>query len=315
VICAALALLLGAAPPLHVAHRRVTSSDGVALALYRYTLEEGAAGPAVLLVPELGMGRAVFDLEGEGLARYFAARGRRVYVAELRGQGAATSPASRLALAAVVRRDLPAVLEASGEREVDLLVHGYAGTLALAAATRELQGRVRRVVALATPVLPEVPSPVALEVLRAGADFRALSADPLGARALELLFTFQGRFKPGRLEALSAHALFPLGAPLAADLLKWMQTGDLPLGDGTTVLTRLASYDRPTLVFCGLADGFANPEFVTPLATVSKAKVTLRTFNRFELAHEDYSHLSLVMGERAAAEVFEPARRFLEEGG
>jgi pimeloyl-ACP methyl ester carboxylesterase len=310
VTVALLATLLAAAP--EVEHRRVTTSDGVALALYRY----GPPGFApVLLVPDLGLSRAVFDIEGEGIARHLAAAGHTVYVAELRGQGAAYVAHSAFGLAPIVSRDLPAVVAATQEPELDLVVHGYEGTLALAASVRELKGRVRRVVAVATPVLPEVPSPVASAVLKSGGDFRALPLDPEGARAFELLFTFGGRFKPGRLEALRAHAFGTLGRVTAGELLRWMVTGNLTLDDGSTVLGRLQQYDRPTLLFSGLANGFANPEFCVPLkGLATKADVRLRTFSRFELAHEDYSHLSLLQGSGARDEIFEPARRFLEEG-
>jgi pimeloyl-ACP methyl ester carboxylesterase len=310
VICLlVLAAIVAAAP---VAHRRVTSSDGVALALYRY----GAPGSApVLMVPDLGMSRAVFDIEGEGLARHLAAAGHTVYIAELRGQGAAYAAHGRFGLPPMVARDLPALVKATGERELDLVAHGYAGTLALAASVRELKGRVRRVVAVATPALPELPSPVAAAVLKSGGDFRALPADAEGARAFELLFTFGGRFKPGRLEALRAHAFGTLGHVTSQELLRWMLTGNLTLEDGSTVLGRLQEYDRPTLLFDGLADGFANPEFCVPLKEIAaKADVRLRTFSRFELAHEDYSHLSLLQGDGARDEIYEPARRFLEEG-
>jgi pimeloyl-ACP methyl ester carboxylesterase len=277
---AALVLGLLAAAPVEVAHRRVLAHDGTSLGLYRY----GTPGlKAVLLIPELGFNHRVFDMEGEGLAPFLAEHGRTVYVAELRTKGLA----ERLG-------DLSAVLDVTGP--VDLVAHGYGGTLAMAAN----EPRIGRVVAIATPVELEVPSDVALSVLRDG---------KLSARAFELLFAMNGRFRRGRLEALRATALTPLDG---AGLLQWMRSGDLALPDGTTVRGRLERYDRPTLLFVGLADGFANPELCTPLPQVSKADVQLRTFSRFELAHEDYSHLSLLQGENARSDVYEPALRFLE---
>ena len=298
---AVLWLALLAAPPV-IAHRRVMTTDQVAIGVYRY----GEPGlPPVLLIPELGLTRAVFDLEGEGLARHLAEHGHTVYVARLRAQ----------ALPLIVSEDLPALAAVIGE-PFDLVAHGYAGTLALAASSRELAGRVRRVVAVATPALPEVPSPVATAVLRGGGDFRALTLDATGSRALELLFTMGGRFKPGKLEALRAQVYGSLGKGASEELLRWMYTGNLALDDGSTVVGRLQEYDRPTLLFDGLMDGFANPEFCTPLKVMApKAKVKLRTFSKFELATEDYSHLSLLLGAGAKGEIWEPARRFLEEGG
>ncbi|MBK7858555.1 MAG: alpha/beta fold hydrolase [Archangiaceae bacterium] len=303
---ALLCLTLAAAAP---SHRRVITSDGIAVALYRYG-EPG--GPAVLLVPDLGLTRAVFDLQGEGLASHLVAHGHTVYVVELRGQGAARQDGNRYGLAQMVASDLPAVAKVIGE-PFDLVAHGYAGTLALAATARELKGRVRKVVAIATPALPEVPSDVARTVLRQGGDFLALTHDPELHRALDLLFIWGGRFRPGRVEALRAHAFGTLGPALSADLLKWLYTGNLVLEDDSTVLGRLQQYDRETLLFDGLLDGYASPEQCVPLKEIAqKADVHLRTFSRFELASEDYSHLSLLLGAGAADEVFEPARKFLE---
>jgi pimeloyl-ACP methyl ester carboxylesterase len=258
-----------------VAHRRVDAPDGTPLALYRY----GAPGaPAVLLIPDLGFNRAVFDIEGEGLARFLADHGHTVYVAELRAHGLA----KRLG-------DLRAVLDVIGE--CDLVAHGYAGTLAMAAN----DPRIGRVVAISTPVQPEA-SKLATEYLARGRG------------SFELLFAMDGRFRTGRLEALRAHAVAPIDGP---ELLGWMRQGDLVFEDRTTVLQRLRAYDKPTLLFLGLADTFAGPEAATPLVHLSKADVHLRTFSRADLAHEDYSHLSLLQGENARTDVFEPALRFL----
>jgi hypothetical protein len=188
---------------------------------------------------------------------------------------------------------------------VELVAHGWAGTLAMISAP----SRIGRVVALSTPAEAEVPSRLVRDVLTTGGDFRALAeSEP---KAFELLFAMGGRFRPGRLDALKAHAFGPLGSGAAAELLSWMRSGELSLGDQTTVRQRLRRYDRPTLLFIGLADGFANPELATPLPEVTKAPVTMRAFSRFELAHEDYSHLSLLQGAYARHDVFEPALAFL----
>jgi pimeloyl-ACP methyl ester carboxylesterase len=261
-----------------VAHRRVDAADGTALALYRY----GTPGlPAVLLIPDLGFNRAVFDIEGEGLARYLADHGRTVYVAELRTHGLD----KRIG-------DLKSVLDVIGP--TDLVAHGYAGTLAMASN----DPRIRRVVAISTPVQPEAPSKLARDFLLRGRQ-----------DGFDLLFAMDGRFRPGRLEALRAHATVPVDGP---ELEFWMSRGEQGCGDGTSVLQRLREYDKPTLLFLGLADTFAPPEYATPLVHLSKADVHIHTFSRADLDHEDYSHLSLLQGENARADVWEPALRFLE---
>lgn len=307
----ALVMALGAGPAPSVAHRRVVTEDGASLALYRFLPPGGGASRTpVLLVAEIGFGRLLFDLAGEGLARWLAGRGYRVYVAELRGQGLASPGAS---LRAWIHLDFPAVAKAiaeDGAGSVDLVAHGWGGALAVAAAGRELP--VRRVIALNTPMLAEVPSRLAEAFLLGGGRYSDFSASPQGAYDFELLFAMETRFPPRTLAALRALGTRDLGAGQAAEWLAWMREGDLPLDDGTTVVRRLRAFDRPTLLFLALADGIAGPELCAPLRDESKAKVELRTFSRFETG-DDFSHVSLLLGADAPRRVFLAAERFLRD--
>jgi predicted alpha/beta hydrolase len=309
VIALAVALLMGQAPDPAVSHRRVVSSDGASLALYRYLPPGGGVlRPPVLLVGEIGFGRLLFDLHREGLARWLAARGYAVYVTELRGQGRADAG---FTLRAWIHLDFPAIAKVIVEERgqpFDLVAHGWAGTLALAAAGRELP--VRRVVALSTPVDAEVPSALAEAFLAGGGHFSDFAASPGGARDFELLFAMETRFRPRTLAALRALGTRDLSRGQAREWLTWMRTGDLPLDDGTTVRGRLRDFDRPTLLFLALGDGFAGPELCAPLRDVSRAPVRLRTFSRFETG-DDFSHVSLLLGSNAPALVFAELDSFL----
>ncbi len=308
VLCLALAATGG--DEIVVSHRKVIAADGVALALYRYDPPGKIAGPRpVLLVGDLGLGRALFDFHGEGLARWLALRGRRVYLAELRGQGRAAG--GGFGLADLVTKDLPAVAAAIPEMQFDLVAHGWAGTLALAASVKELKGRAARVVSLNTPAEFAVPSKTAEQVLAGGGKIGNLGNDAEGATTFELLFALGARISSAQLSGLRAAAFSDLGARASAELLQWMRSGDLALGEGDTVAGRLRRYDRPTLQFLALADGWANPELCGTLREVSTAKVRVRTFSKFEPVSEDYSHLSLVAGQGAPKDVFTPALAFL----
>lgn len=310
VLCA----VLLAAPPdeITVSHRKVLARDGVALALYRYAPPLGGEGkPPVLLIADFGLGRAAFDLQGQGLARWLARHGRLAYVAELRGQGKASgtpwSPAELL------EQDLPAIAAAMGDQPFDVVAHGWAGTLVLAASVEELKGRVRRVVSLGTPAEFAVPSRLAESLLRAGGRQGSLGLDPEGAAVFELLFASGAQIRRDRLSALRAGAFSDLGPRGAAGLLQWMRAGDLTLSTGESLKARLKRYDRPTIQFIGLADGWANPELCGPLREVTAARVQLRVFSRLELVAEDYSHLSLLQGEGAPREIYAPALKFLNQ--
>lgn len=308
-IAVALALALATAPELTVSHRRVVTDDGASLALARYLPPGGGvARPPVLLVGELGFGRPLFDLAGEGLARWLASRGYAVYVAELRGQGAASPGGS---LRAWVHLDLPAIAAVIARERtgpVDLVAHGWGGALALAAAGRELP--VRRAVALNTPMEAEVPSALAERFLASGGHFSDFAGSPQGAHDFELLFAMDSEFPARTLATLRVRGTRDLSAGQAAEWLAWMRTGDLPLDDGSSVLARLRAYDRPTLLVLALGDGFAGPELCAPLRDASRAAVQLRTYSRFETG-DDFSHVSMLLGTQAPSRVFPEIDRFL----
>lgn len=305
----ALAAPAGEAP---VARRKVVAPDGTPLALYRYAPagKSSGGGPAVLLVPDLGFGRESFDLDGEGLAPYLSLRGRDTYVAELRGQGAAGAPAA-WGLAEWAAVDLPAAVDAvraAHPGPVDLVVHGYGGGLALMVAPRELKGRVRRVIALSAAVAPEVPNPVVEALLVSGGQ---LSRTAMDGRH-ELLFTRQGVFGVGRVSALRKSPPRDLGKAAATELLEWMRTGDVMI-NGALGRERLGELDLAVLAILPVLDNYAHSEFAAPLRELApRARVQLRTLSKLYLHREDYSHLSMLHGKGAEADVFAPAVAFLD---
>jgi pimeloyl-ACP methyl ester carboxylesterase len=303
-VIAVLALLLTASPELSVSHRSVKTPDHVALALYRYQRTGvTSAQPAVLLIPELGFSRAAYDFEGRGLARWLADLGLTVYVAELRGQGKAGPGMSLEALGG----DLRVVLDALKVPTIDLVVHGWAGSLVLASNAKD--SRIRRVVALNTPLLAEPPSALAEAFLEDGGRFSSLAGSPQGARTFELLFSMWSKFPRGTDRGFLSTGTRDLSRPVAAQLLAWMRQGDLPLPIGS-IVSGMTSWRKPTLLLLGLADGFAAPELCAVWRERSNGAVTLRSFSRFE-TKEDFSHLSLLLGTHAPEVVFPLVHGFL----
>ncbi len=297
-IAAVVLSLATAQADVSVAHRRVLTDDGLSLGLLRYSPPGHDARPPVLIVTELGFGREVAD----PLARALVADGRLVYVAQVRGQGASDSGAS---LRSIVTFDFPAIARAIGG-EVDLVAHGWLGTLALAASGHELP--VRRVVALEAPARFEVPSAMAEDLLSQGS-FVALGLTPHGGERFDALFVVGSQVRPEVLRAVKA-GLRDVPAPMATEWLAWMRSGDLPLDGVGTVRSRLRSYDRDTLAVLGLGDGFAGPELCAPLRDDARAKVKLHTFSRFDVG-DDFSHLTSLVGSNAPRLIFPELVEFL----
>lgn len=298
-----LALLLAATPELTVSHRRVTTPDGAALAVYRYERPGTKVLPPIVLVPDVGFTRAAYDFEGRGLARSLAASGRTVFVAELRGQGKSGPAISLEAMA----RDLDTVLDAIEAKQIDLVVHGWAGSVVLAVNGDD--PRIRRVIAFNTPLLAEVPSALAESFLLDGGRFSTLASSPAGAQVFELLFSMWSKFPTGSDRGFLATGTRDLSKPVAAELLAWMRAGDLPLASGS-VVQQLSVWKKPTLLLVGLADGFASPELCAVWRERAGGSVKLRTFSRLE-TREDFSHLSLLLGSNAPAIVFPLVHDFL----
>ncbi len=294
-----------ASAPLEISHRKVLTADGAALALHRFLPPGlGAGRPAVLVVADVGFGRAVM----EPLARHLAGAGRAVYVAELRGQGSADPGHS---LRTVVHLDLPAIARAvAGEHPgpVDLVAQGWLGSLALSAAGAELA--VRRVVALGTPALAEPPTRLAERFLLAGGRYSGLAAGPDGLALFEQLFAMGGGFAPRVLEQAALTGARDLTDGVAAELLEWMRSGDLSLDDGTTVRGRLERFDRPTLLLLGVGNAWAPPEACAPLRELASGPVELRTFTRMTDG-DDFGHLTLLLGTLAPSRVYPAVARFL----
>ncbi len=314
-VASAAASSLAAPEPAPGAYRRrIRTEDGTQLAVYRYVPAGGGQSrPPVVLLPELGFNRLAYDLDGGGLARFLQAQGFDVFVVEPRGHGASDAP-QQWTLTDLALKDLRAALEAIAtlrEGPADLVVQGYSGAVALGAIPRELKGRVRRVVALAPAVAPDPPSAAMRSLLELQGRWPQLAYSPDGAKLFELLFAHEGKVTAGRVSALRAGGLSRLPASVSAELQAWMEWGDLAYPDGTRLTSRLAEYDRVTFLVLGLADNFALPDFGSPLRDLSPAPIVIRLFNRRDGAAEDYSHLSLLHGPFASADVFAPAARFL----
>ncbi len=234
-------------------------------------------------------------------------------MAELRGQGRSGVPAGGYGLADWVKLDLPAVAAALPPT-FDLVAHGWGGTLAIASVANELKGRVRKIVALSAPGSAAVPSRMVERVLEQEGRLSTLASDPSSQRTFELLFAMNARWGAAARVEVHGGLMSDLGPRASAELLGWMRSGDLSLGEGDSLEHRLAEVNVPVLLMLPLADEWAPSELASTLREDVKGRVKVKTFSRFEYAAEDYSHLSLLLGDGAKSDVFPPIYSFLEEG-
>lgn len=295
--------------------RKVVTSDGVSLALYRYLPSGGGSQLApILLVPDVAFAREAYDFQGRGLARYLQAHGRDVFVVELRGQGRSSAPAN-WSLLDWVDKDLPAAMaavRAAHPGKVDLLIQGFGGALALAATTKELKGQVNRVIAINVPIAAEVPNETVRTLLKNGGQFSQLATGKDGKRDFELLFTRGAQFSAKTEAEFRGQGLDDLSPRAAAELLSWMEKGDLKLRDGSLFSARIPALDLRMLMLLPIADNFSHPEFGSHLRDVAKAvKVTPKELSRFDLLAEDYTHLSVLLGSGAEDDVWSTISAYL----
>jgi len=125
----------------------------------------------------------------------------------------------------------------------------------------------------------------------------------------EQLFAMGPEIDPTVMRGL-AGTTRDLSRGVSSELLAWMATGDLPLDDGSSVVSRLRQVDRPTLLLLGLGDGFAPPESCGPLRELTKGKVEVRMFSRVAEG-DDFAHVPMLLGRRAATTIFPAIERFL----
>ncbi|HLT28870.1 MAG TPA: hypothetical protein VK013_02425 [Myxococcaceae bacterium] len=263
-------------------------------------------GAPVLLVPDLGLTPLVYLDQGRGLAATLAAAGREVYILDW------SRTDTHGGLEGIVGRILPAALRAAGDGgPVDVVGHGYAGSLVIAASTHEAEGLVGRMVALSTPVELAPPSPVLTGMLEGGGRLADLALTPGGTRTLDLLLMDGGTLSSGLRSRLRRVGVLNLESRVATDLLTWMRSGELQLPDAPLV-ERLRRYDRPTLLLLPLRDNFAHQEHAAPLRELApRARVRSQQLSRLDGLAEDYTHVSILQGRHAPAEVWPHILRHL----
>lgn len=315
---------------------RAKTADGWEIALVRYQPTGPVTGRPVVLVHGIAANARNMDLDDtHSLARFFAAHGREAWTVSLRGTGDsdAANGAERLstyAFDAFWQQDLPAVLATvrayTGATDVDYVGHSMGGLVIYAYLSQGGQG----IHAAAT-----LGSPTRLDWGTGGEGLIVSGSRvvPTGwslwtALGAYLTVPFQGLVDDGPFERLFyvpgnttleswkrliAYGTADIAYGVAAQFVRNVATGEFVSADQAIDFRKdLARVTTPVLVVAARLDRLALvPSVYDGYRALGGPKRWL-LISRANGAMAEYGHMDLVIGDRAAQEVWTPVLHFFE---
>lgn len=264
---------------------RVTTSDGVRLAV-RVRLPERLPVARCLLVHAMMVDARTMDRpRGPGLASTLAEEGIEAWSADLRGHGDSDRPAS-WTYDDLVRRDLPALLEAASADGLPVTILGHSlGGHAAAAAVAD-GARPRALVMVAANVWR--PSHEPSQRIRA-LKSALMTAFLASARA-------RGRFPARRLRIGTTDE----ATAYVEDLVRFWRTDAFASRDGRDWVAALSEVRLPVLAVAGGGDRLlASPDGVRRFADAFPPGLVDTWVERRSAGGWDADHMGLVTDERS----------------
>lgn len=335
---ALLALLSGCAhvhgqalPPEAERHRAVTD-DGVALELTRYRAVGEAKGLPVVLCHGISANARNMDLdERVSMARWFASQGREAWTVSLRGTGSSDTPKGRITFDDYWRYDLPAVVDyvkrTSGTEAIDYAGHSMGGLVLYAYLSQGGQG-IHAAATLGSPTRIDYGSSV--EALMTNFGMRIVSPSgavpsALGAR---LLAPFEPMVDDGPVERffynpqstrsdsfrrLMIYGTADVAGGVALQLSAMMKTGEFASFDKTVNYREaMAGITTPVLVIAARMDRIVMAPAVKDGYRALGGPKEWLLITRANGTRGEYGHMDLVIGERAADEVWSKVLSFFD---
>ncbi|WNG36025.1 alpha/beta fold hydrolase [Archangium violaceum] len=327
---------LRAAP--HAESLRIQTADGWSLAMRRIPPEGPVRGRPVLLVPGLASGDVSLLLEPDhSLAGWLAAHGREVWTVSVRGTGesdrtdAAAGRMPGYGLDTLWREDFRAALRTVRQRtrseQVDVVAYSLGALLLYAYLAEDGEG-VGAAVVMAGPTRLDQSSPWLLGLTELGArlvsrentlDLGLLSSLTAPVQAwlrgnpVER-FVFNTRNTPRERWRRFASSVFgELSGGVVADFARMSRTGRFTNREGTQDYREgLARVRVPVLVMAGEGDELASVRAVHDGYLALGGPKAWRLLGTQTGLSEDYSHVDLLLGDRAPLEVWTPLLEFLE---
>lgn len=312
-----------------------TTGDGVALSIARVRPpgQPGQARAAVVLCHGLSSNRYAFDLEGRSLAGHLAARGFDCFMPNLRGAPGSRVRVPQYGLDEYIEQDLPAVLklvqEVSRAERVHWVGHSMGGILLFAYAAEHPDVPIARAVTVGSALDYGAGRSVFQHLLRArpwvpdglvvpfgGMSRLAARASRLGVPLLPEWMNFSLPNVEGAVRRdILRHGFGPIPMRLLDDLATMLGPTGLARRAGSYLIQpRLGDYRVPTLMLAGSADRQCDVGAVDATARLLSRLPALRVevFGRDHGQQQDYGHFDLMVGARAATEVWPRITAWLE---
>jgi len=315
--------------------------DGCKLAVHRYRPAEPASGDPVILCHGLDSNRFIFDVKpGPSLARYLAANGRDVWVAELRGSGMSDKPG--LFITEVPRHwtfeqhlrfDVPAiidhVLRETGRSRVHWIGHSMGGMLIQAHLAMHSDVPMTSAITIGSPAGFVSTRMKALRVMAGLRNLLRLSPVapmPFNGRLIlpiahKLPRFLLGLFHQPNISPSVVRKMVAVGSELITSSRLWIDfgrfvaTGIYAPENGRPYLENLEKSPVPLFVLGGSEDLMAPPESIRAALGngTSRGERVFHIFGKDSGCMEDYGHIDLVVGERVVEEVFPVILKWLLE--
>jgi polyhydroxyalkanoate synthase len=320
---------------------RARTADGWEISLTRYKPKGPVKGPPVLLCHGISANDRNMDLDDElSMARWFAAQGREAWTISLRGTGesdgvdASKGRAEPISFDDYWRQDLPAAIElvrkVSGAEAIDYIGHSMGGMALYAYLGQGGQG-VRKAATLGSPTRLDWGSTLELVVRTVGPVVASKPASLPSAFGSKLAAPFQGVVPDGvfqrifynpqstdteAFQRLMVYGVADTAGGTALQLITLMETGRFLSADGTIDLKAgMANIRTPILVVAGRLDRIAVVPAVKDGYRALGGPKKWLVITRANGAKGEYGHMDLVIGKRAAAEVWTNVLGFFDSSG
>lgn len=319
-----------------IAHR-VKTADGFSLALIRYPAKGAAKGRPVLLVHGIAGNARHMDLdEDHSLARYFASKGREVWTLSLRGTGDSEGAdvekgRPHYTMDAFWQQDLPAAIgyvrSQTGAPLVDYVGHSMGGMVAYAYLSQGGEG-IGAMSPLGSPtrldwggaILGFLPN---LKGLYLSSDMRVpvqaatqLALPVHGELPKDLFVTLL--YNPKNVSTkswkrLNAYGIADIHGGVALQMINFIEKGRFGSSDGKLDFRAdMKRIKTPVFVVAGKLDRIAVVPAVRDGYNCLGGPKEWAVIGVENGAVADYGHMDLVMGERAADEVWSRVLDFFD---